>query len=60
MPTLKRDAAPIGDDIEPVEMSKQEMKKNKDPKIVDMLFTGVGVLNVSKVVVLGNIFMLNR
>ena len=41
-------------------MSKQEMKKNKNPKIVDMLFAGVGVLFVSKVVVLGNIFKLNR
>ena len=41
-------------------MSKQEMKKNKNPKIVDMLFTGVGALFVSKVVVLGNIFKLNR
>ena len=40
-------------------MSKQEMKKNKNPKIVDVLFTEVGVLFVSKVVVLGNIFTLN-
>ena len=40
-------------------MSKQEMKKNKNPKIVDMLFQGVGALFVSKVVVLGNIFKLN-
>ena len=41
-------------------MSKQEMKKNMNPKIVDVLITGVGVLFVSKVVVLGNIFKLNR
>ena len=40
-------------------MSEQQMKKNKNSKIVDMLVTGVGVLFVSKVVVVGNIFKLN-
>ena len=29
-------------------------------KIVDVLFTGIGVLLVSKLVVLGDIFKLNR
>ena len=34
-------------------------EKNKNPKVVDMLFTGVGMLFVSKIVVQGNIFNLN-
>ena len=34
--------------------------KNKNSKIADTLITGVGVLFVSKIVVQGNIFKLNR
>ena len=55
--TLNRDAVPIGDNIEPVRESPTE---NKKPKIMEVLFTGVGVLLVSEVVVLGDIFKLNR
>ena len=36
------------------------IEQNKNSKIVDMLFTGVGVSLVSKLVVLGDNFKLNR
>ena len=40
---------------------KNPMRRaDKNEKIVDLLFTGIGVLFVSKLVVLGNIFKCNR
>ena len=38
----------------------RRVDKNKNKKIADTLITGVGVLFVSKIVVQGNIFKLNR
>ena len=70
--TVNRDVATMGDYIDPVgescadvEMGNEEESleteiPTKNVKIVDMLFTGNGELLVSKLMVLGDNFKLNR
>ena len=64
MKTLNRDAVPSGDDIESVEKSRVDVEtgneEEQEPEVCGHAVTGVGVLFVSKVAVLGNIFKLNR